>query len=236
MVSGSGSGNSGAGMSAYSSPELGLDPGEEELGGEPGEEEPGEARRCAPCRRGGHGIHRGYRRDGFTPERKKACVAALADYGTIADACRVAGISTTSFYRHEKKDPAFRSQCEAARAKAASNLEILAWERAVTGIEEPIICYGKTVGTRRKRSDMLFKLILQAANPEKYGHPLGRSGNRDIAELRRRIEAELRPKIEAELRAQGLPERRMSPAEGMAARRELEAMLSDFNRRMGGDG
>jgi hypothetical protein len=138
--------------------------------------------------------HKGYRRDGLTPEKKGKIYEALEKYGTVKDACRVAGISDTTFYRHEKKDPEFRSICAAARSKSSGQIEILAWERGVTGIEEEVIHYGKVVGVRRKRSDAVFRMILQASDPDKYG--------RQGAAMRARIESELRPRIEAEVRAE----------------------------------
>lgn len=130
------------------------------------------------------------RRDGFTAAKRKAFVEALARFGNVRDACRVAGVSNTTFYRHEKRDQDFASLCRAARAQAAGNLETLAWERAVTGIEEPVIAYGKVVAVRRRRSDAVFRMLLQASNPEKFG----RMGGLRRAE----IERELRAKIVAE--------------------------------------
>jgi AcrR family transcriptional regulator len=138
--------------------------------------------------------HRGYRRDGLTPAVKLKVYAALERYGTVKDACRKAGISDTTFYRHEKKDAEFRSLCAAARSKAAAPIALLAWERGVTGIEEPVYHYGKRVGTRRRRSDAVFRMILMASDPEKYG--------RQGAVLRAKVEKELRPVIEAEVRAE----------------------------------
>lgn len=153
------------------------------------------------------------RRDGFTAAKKGACVAALAKYGNVADACRVAGISTTSFYRHFNRWPDFRGACEAALAKAAGNIEILAWERGVTGIEEPVIHHGKVVGTRRKRSDAIFKLILQASNRKKYGR-VGQSG-----ETKKQIEKRLRKEIEAEMRARAKREPNMEAVRDEVLRR-----------------
>jgi AcrR family transcriptional regulator len=138
--------------------------------------------------------HKGYRRDGLTPEKKARVYEGLEKFGTVSDACTFAGISTTTFYRHEKKDAEFRSICAAARSKSAGKIEILAWERGVTGIEEEVIHYGKVVGVRRKRSDAVFRMILQASDPEKYG----RQG--DV--MRARVEKELRARIEAEVRAE----------------------------------
>jgi len=153
-------------------------------------------------------------------------VAALAKYGTVADACRIAGISTTSFYRHFNKWPDFRGACEAALAKAAGNIEILAWERGVTGIEEPVIHYGKLVGTRRKRSDAIFKLILQASNRRKYG-AIGQGG-----ETKTQIEARVRKEIEAEAQAAAEAGRR-SPDEVFA---DIVARMAEIRAREGKEG
>lgn len=160
--------------------------------------------------------HKGYRRDGLTPRRKALIYEGLERYGTVADACRVAGVSTTTFYRHEKKDAEFRSICEAARSKCAGVIELLAWERGVTGIEEEVIHHGKVVGTRRKRSDAVFRMILQASGPEKYG--------RQGEVMRARIEKELRSRIEAEVRAQ--IEREQGP------RRDAKAIFDELAARV----
>jgi hypothetical protein len=54
--------------------------------------------------------------------------------------------------RWRRKDAAFAKECDAAIEMAGSHVEVLAWERGVTGIEEPIWHYSKLVGTRIKRS------------------------------------------------------------------------------------
>ena len=165
--------------------------------------------------------HRGYRRDGLTPAKKALIYEGLERYGTVADACRLAGISTTTFYRHEAKDADFRSLCAAARSKSTGKIELLAWERGVTGIEEEVIHHGKVVGTRRKRSDSVFRLILQASDPEKYG--------RQGEAMRARIEKTLRARIEAEVRAEIAAERAKAPdAEAIFDR--LAARVAEIER------
>jgi len=175
--------------------------------------------------------HRGWKRDGFTPAKKAKAIEALGKYGNVADACRVAGISDTTFFRHLNKDPEFRSICEAARSKSAAVIEVLAWERGVTGIEEEVIHYGKVVGTRRKRSDAVFRMIMTASDPEKYG--------RQGQVLRTRIEKELRPRIEAEVRAEiaGREKAAAVDAEGLfdtLAERIAEMEAAEARERGGG--
>lgn len=181
------------------------------------------------------------RRGGFTAEKREAFVAALARYGTVKDACRVTGVSDTTFYRHEKRDPELAARCRTAREQCAVRLEAIAWQRATVGADETVIRDGKVVQVKRKPSDAMLRLVMQASDPERYGGPMTRSAD-DIGALRRRIEAELRPRIEAEMRARMeaefavRPPRRLRPDERRVLRAELMAHLSEFNRRMGGDG
>ncbi|HET9639288.1 MAG TPA: hypothetical protein VFP12_08790 [Allosphingosinicella sp.] len=169
----------------------------------------------------------GWKANGFTPAKKGICLEALARGASVAEACREAVVSPTTFYKHEKKDPEFASLCRAARARSGgmTSLETLAWERGVTGVEEEVVQGGKVVGTKRKRSDAVFKMLLEGGASGRYGP--------QIKALREQIEKELRPKIEAELRAEI---RRQQHEDGPRLIKELEEMLSDFNRRMGGNG
>ncbi len=169
----------------------------------------------------------GWKRNGFTPAKKAACLDALGRGSAVAEACREAGISPTTFYKHEKKDPEFASLCRAARARSGGSvsLETMAWERGVTGVDEEVVHGGKIVGTKRKRSEAVFKMLLEGGTTGRYGP--------QIKALREQIEKELRPRIEAEMRSEIA---RRQKEDGPRLREELEAMLSDFNRRMGGKG
>ncbi len=109
------------------------------------------------------------RHDGFTPTKRRRFFAVLGKTGCISDAAKAARISTTTVDRWRQKDERFARLCEAALEKAASKIELLAWERAVTGIEEPVYHYGKFSHMRIKRSDAIFRMIMIASNPKKYG-------------------------------------------------------------------
>ena len=146
--------------------------------------------------------------DGFSARKRRRFVATLARTGCWSDAARVAGISRNTAMRWRNKDARFAALCAAAIDKAAGHIETLAWERAVIGIEEPVIHYGKVVGTRIKRSDSIFRMLLMASNKEKYG----RMGAVD----RKAIERELRAEVEREVRERLLP-RVASDAEVSAA-------------------
>lgn len=110
-----------------------------------------------------------YRHDGFTPAKRRRFFAVLGKTGCISDAAKAARISTTTVDRWRRKDERFARLCETALERASSKIELLAWERAVTGIEEPVYAYGKFSHMRVKRSDAIFRMLLIASNPKKYG-------------------------------------------------------------------
>jgi hypothetical protein len=161
------------------------------------------------------------RHDGFTAAKKRACVEALATYGTIADACRVAGVSRKTFHYHRDKWPAFAAECEAALARAASAIEALAWERATIGAEEVIIRGGEVVQVKRKPSDSMLRMLLMASNPRRYGR---------LADARRKeIERQLRERIEAEVREEW---RRRNFASNEQIEVELRKRLQAYGERV----
>jgi AcrR family transcriptional regulator len=166
----------------------------------------------------------GWKCNGFTPAKKAACLEALGRGVTVAEACREARISPTTFYRHEKKDPHFASLCRAARARSGgtASLETFAWERGVTGIEEPVVQGGKVVATRVKRSDPVFRMLLEGADPARFGL--------SIKALRAKIEKELRPRIEAEVRAEIAAREAKGRRDGAAIFDELAERLAEIRR------
>jgi hypothetical protein len=167
----------------------------------------------------------GWKSNGFTPRKQAIYLEALADGASRAQAAAAAAqVSPTTPGNYEKKDEAFASLSRAARARAGGvSMGTRAWERGVTGIEEDIVQGGKVVGRRLKRSDAVFKMILEGGDSGFYGPA--------VKALREKIEKELRPRVESEIRAE--IRERMNPRE---VRKRLEAKLADFNRRMGGDG
>lgn len=103
---------------------------------------------------------RARRHDGWTGERRRGFLEALAVSGCVADACREAGLSTTSAYRLRKSDPEFAEHWETAQRQARTSLGLIAWKRAVDGVEAPIVRGGAIVGSWRKPSDSILRLLL----------------------------------------------------------------------------
>jgi molybdenum-dependent DNA-binding transcriptional regulator ModE len=137
------------------------------------------------------------RADGFTAQKRRRYLKTLAKTGCRSDAAKVAGISRNTADRWRRKDAGFAKACAAAIDQASSHIDTLAWERAVTGIEEPVFHCGKVVGTRIKRSDAIFRMLLIGSNKKKYGR-MGPARRKEIEkELRQRIEREVRERIRA---------------------------------------
>lgn len=137
----------------------------------------------------------GQRHDAFTGARKQIYLKALARTGCILDACRITGISSSTVYNHRRTDPEFDRHCQLAVAMASTPIELTAYERAVVGHEEDVIRGGKVVGTRIRRSDYMLRILLQGANPKKYGPRPGFSRKRLLKAERKQIERQVRAEM-----------------------------------------
>ncbi len=134
--------------------------------------------------------------DGFTAAKRGKFFAMLAKTGCLRDSARAAGISKETVRRWRAKEAAFDQEFRRCLDVAAGGLERTAWERATVGVEEKIWRGGKLWQVRVKPSDAILRLLLQAANPKKYGR-LSRGG-----ETKKQIEKRLRKEIAGELREQ----------------------------------
>jgi hypothetical protein len=113
------------------------------------------------------------RHDGFDEERKRLFLVSLRRGDSVLAASALVGISTRTAYRHRERDPEFARAWELARRMHNMPLELAAFERGVTGIEEPVYRYGKLSHTRRRLSDSALMKLLAAEEPDKYGRAAG---------------------------------------------------------------
>jgi transposase-like protein len=137
------------------------------------------------------------RHDGFTPEKRKRFFKALKKTGCINDGCRAAGISRVTVRRWRERWEDFDRQVEAALALASVELDAIAWKRATEGTEEKVYRDGRLVFTRVKPSDAMLRLLMQGADPDKYG----RTGQLPKKSLMRQLRKEAEAKVRAGLRA-----------------------------------
>lgn len=118
-------------------------------------------------------VRRKHRRDGWSPERQRAFIEALADRGSVAEAARLVGMSTSSAYRLRRSPGGenFARAWDAAIHQAALHLADIAFDRAIHGSDEPVFDrQGRRVGRRMRINDRLLMFLLRAHLPGRYAH------------------------------------------------------------------
>ncbi len=111
------------------------------------------------------------RHDGWTPDRQRDFIEALADTGSVEAACKHVNMTTVGAYRIRRlpEGASFRKAWDAALDLGVRRLEDVAMDRALNGVEEPFYVYGQHVGTRKKYNDRLLMFMLRNRNPERFG-------------------------------------------------------------------
>lgn len=104
-----------------------------------------------------------YRRNGWTPERQRAFIGALADTGCVTRAAAMVGIAQTNAYelRRAPRAEGFRRAWGAVLAFGARPVLDEAFERAMRGEPVPAFVGGKLMGFRRKKNDAVLMYILR---------------------------------------------------------------------------
>ena len=103
------------------------------------------------------------RHDGWTPERQKAFIDALADTGAVSRAAAMVNMSPEGAYylRRQPQADEFRRAWAAALDYGVARMKDLAFERAVEGTLVPVITGGKLIGWRRIYNDRLLMFCLR---------------------------------------------------------------------------
>ncbi len=125
-------------------------------------------------------VPRRYRHDGWTAERQRGFIHALAETGSVKAAARRIGKTTEGAY-HMRRQPgahSFRAAWEAALASGVQRLTDIAMERAVEGVPIPVFHKGEQVGERRWYNDRLLMFLLKHHQPDRYGTPALAPGTR----------------------------------------------------------
>lgn len=108
-------------------------------------------------------VPRKYRHDGWTPERQKAFIAALADTGSVTRAAAMVNMAQVNCYtlRRAPGAESFRRAWEAALDFGVARLKDIAFERAIDGYLVPVFVAGKLMGFRRRHNDALLMFCLR---------------------------------------------------------------------------
>jgi hypothetical protein len=109
----------------------------------------------------------------LTPEKRSEFLDLLRESGNVSKTAEVIEISRVALYMHRKADPEFAAEWDEAaaigRELVADDLEQAADNRAIEGVQEPILFQGEDTGHTCKRySDNLLMFRLKALRPEKY--------------------------------------------------------------------
>ncbi|WP_169715633.1 hypothetical protein [Sphingomonas mucosissima] len=125
-------------------------------------------------------VPRRHRHDGWTAERQRGFIHALAETGSVKAAARRIGKTTEGAYQmrlHPGAD-SFRAAWEAALASGVQRLTDIAMERAVEGVPIPVFHKGEQVGERRWYNDRLLMFMLKHHLPDRYNNAALAPGTR----------------------------------------------------------
>ena len=108
---------------------------------------------------------------GWTAERQRTFLAALADTGCVSIAAEAADITPRSCYRLRRhpKGAAFAKAWDDALLVATGRLVAIAFERAIVGTPREIWRGGKLIAEMSVPSDKMMMFMLQRLLPLIYG-------------------------------------------------------------------
>src|SRR6187402_234649 len=115
--------------------------------------------------------HKAPRKNSITPDRQRAFVAHLAATGIVAEAARHIGASLEALYklRHKPGAEEFAAAWDEAVERGVLRIEHGALQRAIEGVERPIVSGGKLLGWYRVHNEALVMFLLRQRRPERYG-------------------------------------------------------------------
>jgi hypothetical protein len=116
------------------------------------------------------------RADGWTPQKQRGFIEALAEGGSVEHAARSVGMNRASAYRlrHRPGGADFAAAWDGAMAHIVEKLEHATFERALNGTVKPVFHKGEQVGEVRLWSERLAMFLLRGHNSKRYGvqsHP-----------------------------------------------------------------
>ncbi|WP_374527195.1 hypothetical protein [Novosphingobium sp.] len=172
------------------------------------------------------------RHDGWTEERQRGFIAALADTGSVKAAAQRVNMTPEGAYqlRRHPEAESFRQAWETALALGVQQLEDIAMERALHGQEVPVYSYGKLIGSRVVYNDRLLMFLLRNRAPTRFsadGRVTARRsaiGDPQLATQLSRLKKQWRKEWEAEREAQ-------SKADAAPVIEQLNAKLEKMRQR-----
>ncbi|MGX5713489.1 hypothetical protein ACWKWJ_12385 [Sphingopyxis terrae subsp. ummariensis] len=110
------------------------------------------------------------RSSGWTPDRQRKFIEALAATACVTEAAASVGLSATSAYNLRRRPDAhaFRHAWDAAIDCGMRRLVDAALARAVHGVPVPIFYKGEQVGERREYPERLAMFLMRAHDPHRF--------------------------------------------------------------------
>ena len=108
---------------------------------------------------------------GWSAERQRIFIEALAETGTVHLAARSAGLSARSAYGLRVRSVPFAAAWDAAQQLAVGRLSALAFDRAIHGRIEQVFHEGDLVGEKRIPSERLLMWLLARLDPKRFAAP-----------------------------------------------------------------
>lgn len=164
------------------------------------------------------------RHDGWTPDRQRAFIEALADTGSVASACKAVDMSERGAYhlRRQTGAEAFRAAWQVALDLGVQRIEDVAMDRALNGVEEPVYSYGEMIGTRTRYNDRLLMFMLRNRAPHRFADGRSKAMNAIDAMETQRLKKQWRKEWESE-------QRNVSSAEVQAS---IDRKINEVRRRV----
>jgi hypothetical protein len=114
----------------------------------------------------------GPRADGWTAEKQRAFIEALADSGSVPAAARAVGMGVEGAYRLRRRADAadFAAAWDAAYGMMTRRLADAAFARAIHGVRNPVFFQGELVGERIQYDERLTRFLLERHDPRGHGY------------------------------------------------------------------
>lgn len=110
------------------------------------------------------------RHDGWTLVRQRIFIEALYETGSVEAAAEAADMSASSAYRLRRRPggEAFRIAWDNAVYASFERLSDVAMDRALNGVEVPVVAKGEIIGHRTVHNDRLLMFLLRHRLPLRY--------------------------------------------------------------------
>jgi hypothetical protein len=131
---------------------------------------------------------------GWSAERQRLFLCALAETGSVHLACAAARLCARSAYKLRMRSPAFAAAWDTADQLAVGRLSAIAFDRSIHGRIEQVWQQGELVAEKRVPSDRLLMWLLARLDPRRFAAPweLRKDGAADPqAEARQAFPAQL---------------------------------------------